>query len=99
LQLQLQLQLLVARRHPDPKRGRMGDGPHIPSLPLFVFLDPPKKNVISTEAAHGFIVSSAVERSLYFAFAVVCSSIFALSVLLPNPKNHVILSKVAHGTS
>jgi hypothetical protein len=29
---------------------------------------PPQTNVISTEADHSLIVSSAVERSLYFAF-------------------------------
>jgi hypothetical protein len=30
-----------------------------------------KMHVISTEATHGFIVNSAVERSLYFVVAVV----------------------------
>jgi hypothetical protein len=35
-----------------------------------VLSHPPKRHVISTEAAHGLIVSSAVERSLYFVFAL-----------------------------
>jgi hypothetical protein len=35
-------------------------------------LHDPKQNVISTEAAHSSIVSSAVERSLYFAFSFAC---------------------------
>jgi hypothetical protein len=36
----------------------------------FTFLYPPKICVISTEAAHSFIVSGAVERPPHFAVAV-----------------------------
>jgi hypothetical protein len=59
-------------------------------LSLFLLVPYPNTNVISTEAAHSFIVSSAVERSLYFAVAVACP--------LQAPKINVILSEVAHGT-
>jgi hypothetical protein len=38
---------------------------------LKIFKELAKNHVISTEAAHSFIVRCAVERALYFAFAVV----------------------------
>jgi hypothetical protein len=65
LQLQLRSLSLVLRRHPERSEGspqlQLQLQLQLPVLPS----NPPQTNVISTEAAHSLIVSSAVERSLY----------------------------------
>jgi hypothetical protein len=58
-----------------------------------VAVDAHKKNVISTEAAHSLIVSSAVERSPHFVFAFACLQIHRHHAGRPtsgaNPQNWV----------
>ncbi len=49
------------------------------SLLLFVFRIRPTTNVISTEALDSITVQRAVERSLYFVFALVLAFVVAFA--------------------
>ena len=66
--------------------SRMGKNSRISSLPLpLSFFSQPPKTVISTEAAHGLIVSRAVEKSASLPRPSLSQNALAFAMHLPLP--------------